>query len=398
MKLWSIRKKVALGTVGLTIMVTLVGALALASLNSTITEAQAVYRQVAGQAQGLEGNGAKVAEARFQQRTERIRLIMLAAVLASAIVAPALGWLLFRSLTGQLSGIAETLSTNSRELVETASQVSATSQSLAEGASEQAATLEETSSSLEEMASMTKRNAENAQKVNTLANQAWHVADQGVTAMLNMTSAMATIQSSSDEIAKIIKTIEEIAFQTNILALNAAVEAARAGESGMGFAVVAEEVRNLAQRSSQAAKETASKIEEAITNTTQGVEICGEVATTLNDIVDRARQVDQLAAELAGAAREQTQGIDQINTAVGQMDKVTQSNAANAEESAAAAGQLNAQAALMRREVEDLRWMASARSRNEPTTSGRQNRAQAPANSSALSNGAHRPPALTVRD
>ncbi|MDR3457829.1 MAG: methyl-accepting chemotaxis protein, partial [Verrucomicrobiae bacterium] len=141
---------------------------------------------------------------------------------------------------------------------------------------------------------------------------------------------------------------------TNILALNAAVEAARAGEAGMGFAVVADEVRNLAQRSAQAAKETAAKIEGAIVNTGQGVEISAKVVQALNEIVIKVRQVDELVAEVAGASREQTDGITQINSAVGQMDKVTQSNAASAEESAAAAQELNGQAAAMKDAVENL--------------------------------------------
>jgi methyl-accepting chemotaxis protein len=204
------------------------------------------------------------------------------------------------------------------------------------------------------MASMTKRNSENAQKANDLAKQARSAADKGVGDMQTMSSAMEAIKVSSDDIAKIIKTIDEIAFQTNILALNAAVEAARAGEAGMGFAVVADEVRNLAQRSAQAAKETAGKIEGAIAKTAQGVDISSKVAVTLNEIVTKVRQVDELVAEVAGASREQTQGATQINTAVGQMDKVTQSNAANAEESAAAAEELNAQAATMKESVTEL--------------------------------------------
>jgi methyl-accepting chemotaxis protein len=184
--------------------------------------------------------------------------------------------------------------------------------------------------------------------------------------MLNHQGTKA-IKVSSDDIAKIIKTIDEIAFQTNILALNAAVEAARAGEAGMGFAVVADEVRNLAQRGAQAAKETAGKIEGAITKSGQGVELTGKVAQALNDIVTKVRQVDELVAEVAGASREQTQGIAQINTSVGEMDKVTQSNAASSEETAAAAQELNAQAETMRESVAELLRLVGGNRRPAPT-------------------------------
>ena len=273
---------------------------------------------------------------------------------ASLVIAIVLGWIIIRGTNRVLTGIAAALNDGSLQVVSAAGQVSASSQSLAEGAGEQAASLEETSSSLEEMSSMTKRNSDNAQNANDLAKQARAAADKGVGDMQAMSTAMDAIKTSSDDIAKIIKTIDEIAFQTNILALNAAVEAARAGEAGMGFAVVADEVRNLAQRSALAAKETASKIGGAISKTGQGVEISRKVLAGLNEIVTKARQVDELVAEVAGASREQTQGITQINTAVGQMDKVTQSNAASAEECAAAAEELNAQAESMKASVAEL--------------------------------------------
>ncbi len=265
-----------------------------------------------------------------------------------------LAYVIIRSTTRVLQNISKSLNDGANQVSSAAGQVSATSQSLAEGSSEQAASIEETSASLEEMSSMTRRNAENAQKANDLAKQARQAADRGVADMQSMSGAMQEIKVSSDDIAKIIKTIDEIAFQTNILALNAAVEAARAGEAGMGFAVVADEVRNLAQRSAQAAKETAAKIEGAISKTAQGVQISSKVAEALNDIVTKARQVDELVAEVSSASREQNQGISQVNTAVGQMDKVTQSNAANAEESAAAAEELNAQAYAMKNSVTEL--------------------------------------------
>ena len=173
--------------------------------------------------------------------------------------------------------------------------------------------------------------------------------------MEEMKRAMDAIKGASDDISKIIKTIDEIAFQTNILALNAAVEAARAGEAGMGFAVVAEEVRNLAQRSAQSAKETAGKIEDSVKKSEHGVQICGKVAQSLSAIVGKARQVDTLVAEIAQASKEKTQGIEQVHTAVSQMDKVTQSNAAGAEESAAAAEELSAQAVVLQESVAELR-------------------------------------------
>ena len=238
-------------------------------------------------------------------------------------------------------------------------QVSVASQSLAGGASEQAASLQETSASLEEMASLTQRNADSANKAKELANQTRAAADTGAADVSEMNEAMDQIKVASDNIAKIIKTIDEIAFQTNILALNAAVEAARAGEAGMGFAVVADEVRNLAQRSAQAAKETAAKIEDSIQKSGHGVIISSKVAVSLQEIVTRAREVDELVHEIANASKEQHQGIQQINKAVAQMDKVTQSNAASAEESASGAEELNAQAFMLKDAVLELQALVT---------------------------------------
>ncbi len=300
----------------------------------------------------------------------RASLTMVVGLIVAAMVGIALAVFLTRGITRVLFRISNNLKDGSNQVVSAASQVSSASQSLAEGASEQASSLEETSASLEEMSSMTKRNAENARKANELARQARESADKGVNDMQTMASAMEAIKVSSDDIAKIIKTIDEIAFQTNILALNAAVEAARAGEAGMGFAVVADEVRNLAQRCAQAAKETAMKIEGAIQKTHQGVQITHQVAQGLNEIVNQVRQVDELVTEVSNASSEQTQGITQINSAVGQMDKVTQGNAASAEESAAAAEELNAQAETMKESVSELLQLihgqeTSARARRE---------------------------------
>jgi methyl-accepting chemotaxis protein len=261
---------------------------------------------------------------------------------------------LARSIALPLKRIADHLSAAAGEVEAASRQMQISSQSLAEGSSQQAASLESTGASLEELSGMTRQNAENIQKASTLAKQTREAADKGAGDIQTMNAAMVAIKTSSDDIAKIIKTIDEIAFQTNILALNAAVEAARAGEAGMGFAVVADEVRNLAQRSAQAARETAAKIEGAIHKTAQGVGISQKVSGALNDIVIKARQVDELASEVASASRQQTQGITQINTAVGQLEQVTQFNAASADESAAAAEELNSQALLMKQSVNEL--------------------------------------------
>ncbi len=270
------------------------------------------------------------------------------------VVGVLLAFFLTRSITVPIKRVADTLSLGAEQTASAAGQVSSSSQSLAEGASEQAASLEETSSSLEEMSSMTKRNAESAHKVKELGSQARSAGDVALKDMQAMGVAMDDIKKSSDDIAKIIKTIDEIAFQTNILALNAAVEAARAGEAGAGFAVVADEVRSLAQRCAQAAKDTAVKIEDSVQKSANGVQISTKVAKSLEEIVGKARQVDELASEVAASSQEQSQGIEQVNTAVTQMDKVTQSNAANAEESASAAEELNAQADNLKDAVHDL--------------------------------------------
>jgi methyl-accepting chemotaxis protein len=283
------------------------------------------------------------------------------------IISVIAGWFIIRSISQTLHFTAGSLDEASTQVAAAAAQVSSGSQSLAEGASEQAASLEETSSSLEELSSMTKRNADSASAAQQISTEARAAADAGNSDMEELRRAMDAIKSSSNDIAKIIKTIDEIAFQTNILALNAAVEAARAGEAGQGFAVVADEVRSLARRSADSAKETASKIEVAIQSGEHGVRITDKVAESLAVIVERARKVDSLVAEIAGASREQSEGIGQINSAVSQMDKVTQSNASNAEETAASAEELSAQAATLQDSVADLRRLVGgSNERNAP--------------------------------
>jgi len=284
------------------------------------------------------------------------RTLLWAGIVCSILVVVLLayGWR-FRNMTvDQLRRLADSLGMASDQVAQAADQVSSASQQLASGSSQQASSLEETSASLNEMSSMAKRNSEGAARANELARGARKAADLGAADMGQMRESMGAIKASSDDIAKIIKTIDEIAFQTNILALNAAVEAARAGEAGAGFAVVAEEVRALAQRSAMASKETSEKIEAAISKTDQGVQISGRVAENLGEIVETVRKVDDLIAEVATASGEQNQGVDQINTAVSQMEKITQNNAAGAEESAAAAEQLKAQALSLQDAVSEL--------------------------------------------
>ncbi len=268
-------------------------------------------------------------------------LVFLTLFLARIIPRP------FRKIVHELSNTAAAANS-------TAANVAATSQDLAAGASESAASLEETSASLEEVSSMIKRTSDNAQSARQLAGEARAAADHGATDMQYMSKAMAEIKASSDNIAKIIKTIDEIAFQTNLLALNAAVEAARAGEAGAGFAVVADEVRSLAQRSALAAKETAAKIEDSIQKSNRGVQISDKVNVGLNEIVTRTRQMDELINEIASATSEQSQGIIQINAAIGQFDHVTQNTAANSNTIAHAAQQLRLQASSLDTGINDL--------------------------------------------
>ncbi len=281
-------------------------------------------------------------------------VVLLVGLGVASVVGILLAWLITRGITRAVWTIVEKLNAGAEQTAAASSQVAGASQALAEGSSEQAASLEETGASLEEMTSMIKRNAEAANKAKTLAGETRAAADTGATDMREMQTAMGDIKASSDSVSKILKDIDEIAFQTNILALNAAVEAARAGEAGMGFAVVADEVRNLAQRSAKAAKDTAAKIEDAISKSQRGVEISGKVAKNFDDIAGKTREVDRYVAEIASASSEQSQGIGQIGMAVTQMDKTTQSNAANAEENASASEELSAQAEALQESVRSL--------------------------------------------
>ncbi len=251
-----------------------------------------------------------------------------------------LGFFIHRSVTRSLKRAIEALSQNAERVSEASGQISTSSQSLAEGASEQAATIEETSSSLEEMSSMTKQNAENAAQASLLMKEVTATVVKANDSMEQINGSMQEINKASEETQKIIKTIDEIAFQTNLLALNAAVEAARAGEAGAGFAVVADEVRNLAMRSADAARNTASLIEKTVKTVRVGSDLVGKTYGEFSTVRSSVDKAVERVSEIAAASKEQAQGIQQINNAVGEMDKVVQLNASNAEESASASEEM----------------------------------------------------------
>jgi len=308
-------------------------------------------------------HGAFILKTNFQRVDQTVWSSMLRSIAWTVPVIIGIGagfyFLNRRIIVNPLRRSISAIQAASDQTTQAAGQISVSSQRQAEGASQQAAALEESSASLEEISSMAKRNTDGAQQARELAKQTRTNADAGAADMEEMRKAMRDIKASSDGISKIIKTIDEIAFQTNILALNAAVEAARAGEAGAGFAVVAEEVRNLAQRSANSARETSAKIQEAIANSDRGVVISEKVAESLGGIVAGARQVDTLVGEIAGASGEQNQGIAQVNKAVVEVDKVTQANAASAEESAAAAEELSGQAKVLRDSITELAVLVS---------------------------------------
>jgi methyl-accepting chemotaxis protein len=251
-------------------------------------------------------------------------------------------------LINPLNTFISQLTEGADEVASASEQVSASSQSLAQGSSEQAASLEETTASLEEMSSMTKQNAGNAQQADHLMNDANKIVAQANSSMDKLTIAMKEISKASEETQKVVKTIDEIAFQTNLLALNAAVEAARAGEAGAGFAVVAEEVRNLALRSADAAKNTAVLIEDTVRKINEGSTLVDTTNKAFDNVAVSASKVGELLGEIAASSNEQAQGIEQVAGAVSEMDKITQQNAASSEESASASEEMSAQAKTMK--------------------------------------------------
>ena len=260
-----------------------------------------------------------------------------------------------RSLSRSLLGVSTILDRGATRTAEAAAQLASASRTVAAGCTEQGSAVAQTGAALEQMTAMIRSTADNAAQAKDLAGRAREAATAGAAIMAQMNAAMESIATTSSEVAKTVRQIDEIAFQTNILALNAAVEAARAGEAGLGFAVVADEVRSLAQRSAHAARETAARIEAAISSSRAGAESCSRVGTSLAEIADRVAAADSLVAEIATAAQEQSQGIRQIGLAMSQLDQVTQENAARAGEGATAATAVSGEVAAVREQVERLR-------------------------------------------
>ena len=270
------------------------------------------------------------------------------------LVSILMGVFISRRISQAINKVTIDLDQASKQTFNAAQQVSSSSQALAQGASEQAAHIEETSATLGEISQMTKLSAENAEKAEQLSDSTRASTRKGTQAMSRMTETINAIKISSDKTAQIVKTIDEIAFQTNLLALNAAVEAARAGDAGRGFAVVAEEVRNLAIRSAEAAKNTSALIEESQQRANEGVEVSAEVSAIFSEILDTADKMNSLVRGVATSSRDQDKGVNQINEAVSQMDHVVQSNAASAEQTAAASQQLSTQSDSMAKNVQRL--------------------------------------------
>jgi methyl-accepting chemotaxis protein len=302
-------------------------------------------------------------------------------VLAIVVLMALAAFFIARSIAGPIQRVGLGLVDSTARVASVSAQVSGSSKVLSDGATEQAAAIQETSSSLEEMASMTKQNAGNAGQADGLMKQVKQFVAQSNDSIGNLSASMQEITRASEETQKIVKTIDEISFQTNLLALNAAVEAARAGEAGAGFAVVAEEVRNLAKRAADSARNTAGLIDGTIKKVKEGSGLMRVTHESFAQVAGSATQVAELLAEIATASREQSQGIDQVNKAMGDVDKVTQQNAANAEESAAVSEELADQADQMKVMVNELLALIGG---NAATRKGRQvQAASAPAGNQA---------------
>jgi len=293
-------------------------------------------------------------KAKLSREVNAVGLIVIFSLITIGIVTVFFAIIFSNKIAVGITNAVNQLKVSAQQVTGASSQLSESTQQLSQGSSEQASAIEETSSVLQESTSMLNQNSIKSKQTVQLSEKAKQSSENGNHQMNEMMASMQEIKKSSDKIAKIIKIIDDIAFQTNILALNAAIEAARAGEAGAGFAVVAEEVRNLAGRSAQAARDTALIIESNIELSGKGVTVAEKVQTALTEITVSAERVNQLMEEISAASQEQSQGVDQVTKAVTQMEKVTQQNAINAEESASISGDLNAQAENLEKIIQKL--------------------------------------------
>ncbi|MFK5953674.1 MAG: methyl-accepting chemotaxis protein, partial [Desulfobacterium sp.] len=337
------------------------------NVKSNLILSQMTQRQQ--ELQTLFSNLGQLTITKMQTVEKRAKVIILVGVAIAFLAGIFVAIILIRGITGPIHRITRGMNEGSTQVAVAAGQVSSSSQSMAEGASRQAAAIEETSSSMEEMASMTKKNAENATHADTLMKEVSQVVQRANGSMAQLTGSMAEISKASEETSKIIKTIDEIAFQTNLLALNAAVEAARAGEAGAGFAVVADEVRNLAMRAADAAKNTEKLIEEILIKVKDGSTLVGNTNDAFGQVSQSTEKVGHLVFEISEASMEQSSGIDQVNIAIADVDKVIQHTVVNADSSATSAEEMRFQAELLRGYVEELIVLMTGSSQSMATSS-----------------------------
>lgn len=331
---------------------------------------------------------------RMEENVQRAKLFSLVGTCLGIVSALTMGLALSSWISRPLVRISKALALNAGHVAQVAQQMNEASQTMSSGANEQAASIQETGAAMEQITSQTRHNTDCIKETKTLADQALLDVEAGTrnvhelnlalestrSSSASLRAVMDLVKSANGDVSRIIKVIDEIAFQTNILALNAAVEAARAGEAGMGFAVVADEVRNLAQKSAEAARETASKIEGAIQSSQEGIVVSEKVTASLASLVERAQpvegslngiaakvnEVDQLIEKIAKASSEQESGITQINQAIAQIDKVTQSTAANAEQSASTAEEMHSQSDTLNQLAQELSTLVSGANAAKP--------------------------------